>query len=521
MARASVASERTAPGDQSARARGAAKFDVLATRSRDGSSTFPGRVVFAKARLSWIGPPGWNSPTWLSAPAPGMPVAITRPVSCTGRIAAAPVAAVSGSRSGAAWASAGGARAGPLHERSCEPSIAQRRRPSANVTSPVPRRSVATPRVVRWTVSPVDRSTRAHPRGVPIRVGSCRDSSTNAPENAVAVPGLQTVVQAPCRRGSGAPATCVRAGPRSNARIAARLPQARSAAVPKPRTNGRGPAERRCPSRVCMPRPASATTKHARVSTSTSAIVSGSTSRAERTTASARKPSRKKGKAWSALRRVACDLTPGPSARRLQAHASSRTSGTMRTLRSSLTTVATSRPTAEYPAPAAIVCAVSGTAAPAHRPAASTSRSMRCPTRGKTNTAAVPKTVIVATAELTSRSLALTTGAAAMMAELPQTAVPTPISTDTRRSTPRRRPTTTAKARAAPMVHRTSPIASAPIRATVSRFSRSPSRMIPSLRTVRVENWMPGTLQAGAPARLITSSPSSMASGTSKPIASA
>ena len=128
---------------------------------------------------------------------------------------------------------------------------------------------------------------------------------------------------------------------------------------------------------------------------------------------------------------------------------------------------------------------------------------------------------MVATAELTSRSLALTTGAAAMMAELPHTAVPTPISTETRRSTPRRRPAITAKVSAAPIVHTTSPIASAPIRATVSRFSRSPSRMIPSLRTVRTENWMPGRLQAGAPATLITSSPSSMARGTSKPTASA
>ena len=104
---------------------------------------------------------------------------------------------------------------------------------------------------------------------------------------------------------------------------------------------------------------------------------------------------------------------------------------------------------------------------------------------------------MVATAELTSRSLALTTGAAAMMAELPQTAVPTPISVDTRCSTPRRRPTTMAKARAPPIVHSTSPIASAPISATVSRFSRSPSRMIPSLRTVRVENWMPGSAPGG------------------------
>ena len=71
------------PAASRRRARGAPKFDVLATSSRSGSRIAPSRVVAANSRLSWIGPPAWKLPTGLSAPAPGMPVASTRPVSWT------------------------------------------------------------------------------------------------------------------------------------------------------------------------------------------------------------------------------------------------------------------------------------------------------------------------------------------------------------------------------------------------------------------------------------------------------
>ena len=219
--RASVAIERTEPAAQPARARGAPKFEVLATSSRSGSRIAPARVVAAKSRLSWIGPPAWKSPTGLSAPAPGMPVASTRPVSRTSGMRAA-------ARS--AW---------------------------------------------------------------------------NA-------------------RGSVGAATEVRTGPRPKARMSARLPVAMSAQVPRPSRNGRGPRTRMLAIRVCSPRPASATRKHARVRTSTSATSSGSTRCALRTIASATKPTRKNGTALRALRFATCRgdavlaLAPGPYEQREQ-----------------------------------------------------------------------------------------------------------------------------------------------------------------------------------------------------------
>ena len=78
-----------------------------------------------------------------------------------------------------------------------------------------------------------------------------------------------------------------------------------------------------------------------------------------------------------------------------------------------------------------------------------------------------------------------------------------------------------ANPKAAHIAATTRPIASAPITAIVPRFRRRPSRMIPSLSTLRTANRMPGTAQSGAPPSVITVRPSSMASGTSKPTASA
>jgi hypothetical protein len=89
------------------------------------------------------------------------------------------------------------------------------------------------------------------------------------------------------------------------------------------------------------------------------------------------------------------------------------------------------------------------------------------------------------------------------------------MSIATRRSTPRRRPANTAKAIAAHIVARTSPIALAPMAAIASRFRRSPSRMIPSLSTLPTEKRMPARAHAGARPRLTTISPRSMARGTS------
>ena len=59
---------------------------------------------------------------------------------------------------------------------------------------------------------------------------------------------------------------------------------------------------------------------------------------------------------------------------------------------------------------------------------------------GYSSTASVPKKVIVATAMLTSSSLASITGAVATMAVLPQTAVPTPIRVASRKGIRRNRP---------------------------------------------------------------------------------
>lgn len=312
-ARRSVASERMAPGDQSARARGAPKFDELATSRRVGSSTRPGRVVFANERLSWIGPPAWKVPTGLSAPGSGMPAASVRASSRTVPIAASTDPAGAAGRSAVARASARGWVVAPAHSSSRDPPIAQLRRPSENVTCPVAAVRVATPRVVRWTVSPVARSTFAQPSGAPMSVISCRESGRKAPANAGARPCLHTVAHAPCGRGSWPASTSVRAGPRPSARIAARLPPASSVAVPNPSITGRGPIARRSPSWVCIPSPASAMTKHARVTMSTSATVSGSTRRAVRTIASARKPSRNYGKTLTALRRAAFVAVPASS----------------------------------------------------------------------------------------------------------------------------------------------------------------------------------------------------------------
>ena len=57
----------------------------------------------------------------------------------------------------------------------------------------------------------------------------------------------------------------------------------------------------------------------------------------------------------------------------------------------------------------------------------------------------MPNSVIVATAELISRSYAFTTGAAAAIAELPHTALPIPSRTAIRLRTPSQRPARTAK----------------------------------------------------------------------------
>ena len=190
-------------------------------------------------------------------------------------------------------------------------------------------------------------------------------------------------------------------------------------------------------------------------------------------------------------------------------------------IRTSLTTVATSRPTVEYAALVAIVWAVSGTVAPAHRPNVRTSRPSRWPTSGSTKTAAVPKTVIVAIAKLTSRSSARTTGAAAAIAELPQTAAPIPIRTATRSDTPSRRPAKTANVQPAAIVSSTSQNACDPIAAIDSKFSRRPSSTMPAPRMNLTAKRMPGSARSATTPALTTIRPSSIASGTSKPTASA
>ena len=72
--------ERIEPGNWSVLASDSPKFDVLATRIRAGSRTRPGSVKRASAGLSWMGPPGKKVPTGLTAEAPGMPTATTRPL---------------------------------------------------------------------------------------------------------------------------------------------------------------------------------------------------------------------------------------------------------------------------------------------------------------------------------------------------------------------------------------------------------------------------------------------------------
>ena len=91
------------------------------------------------------------------------------------------------------------------------------------------------------------------------------------------------------------------------------------------------------------------------------------------------------------------------------------------------------------------------------------------PISGYRNSATVPVKVMVPTANPTSRSLALITGAVATMAEFPQTAVPTPMSNASRGGRPSRRPTRSAKASATVMQSRMSPMAPPPIRATSAR----------------------------------------------------
>ena len=190
-------------------------------------------------------------------------------------------------------------------------------------------------------------------------------------------------------------------------------------------------------------------------------------------------------------------------------------------MRRSLTTVATSRPTVEYAALVAMVCAVSGTEAPAHRPKARASRSSAWPMSGSRKTDAVPNTVIVATAKATSRSCARTTGPAAAIAEFPHTEAPIPTSTATRGGTPSQRPARVANAHAPPMVTSTSQNASAPIAAIDPRLSRRPSRMMASPRTHFTAKRTPGTARPVTPPALTTINPSSIASETSKPTASA
>lgn len=99
------------------------------------------------------------------------------------------------------------------------------------------------------------------------------------------------------------------------------------------------------------------------------------------------------------------------------------------------------------------------------------------------NTADVPTRVIVASAKLTSRSSAATTGAAARIAELPQIVDPTPISTATRPRTPNRRPIRIANAHPPPIVTSTNQNALEPISETDCKSSQSPSRMIPNPST--------------------------------------
>src|SRR5450432_666231 len=72
-----TSSESTAPGASVGRASGAPKFEVLATSKRVGSRTMPGAEAAARAGLSCSGLPGWNVPTGVTAPAPGMPRATT------------------------------------------------------------------------------------------------------------------------------------------------------------------------------------------------------------------------------------------------------------------------------------------------------------------------------------------------------------------------------------------------------------------------------------------------------------
>ena len=107
-------------------------------------------------------------------------------------------------------------------------------------------------------------------------------------------------------------------------------------------------------------------------------------------------------------------------------------------------------------------------------------------------TAAVPKSVTVATANATSRERAAITGAVATTAELPQTAAPTASRTASRGSTLARRARIRTRARAAAIVTITTTVAGTPIRAICSKLRRAPSSTMPRRRTRRDVNASPG-----------------------------
>src|SRR2546428_8365935 len=101
----------------------------------------------------------------------------------------------------------------------------------------------------------------------------------------------------------------------------------------------------------------------------------------------------------------------------------------------SWTTVAAFPAASPYANPVATTWEVSFTAVPAQVPKAALDILIRWPSTGYTNTAAVPNRVLVAIAKETSSSSAWITGAVAVIAVFPHTAVPTPIKVASRPGT--------------------------------------------------------------------------------------
>jgi hypothetical protein len=157
---------------------------------------------------------------------------------------------------------------------------------------------------------------------------------------------------------------------------------------------------------------------------------------------------------------------------------------------------------------------VSLTASPIQNPATWSGSPSRCATPGNVSSASVPKIVMVPTATLTSRLRASSTGAVAMIAELPHTAVPTPSSVASVGATPASRLIAATVAKATAMVTTTTARVGAPIAATSAKVSRAPSRITPSRRTRFAANPSPGAAPAGSVVTLATRRPSTTAIST-------